>query len=373
MEVSSDRDDSPDCPGRTVLISRGHVARPQPLVKTDNAIARTIEVRTVVIPSIPLVEARERFLTDLRWKTSKLSGRRLTDTTAAKYRSWLKRFERWLLENGLPLDLGGLTEDHLHDFQGDLLDEIDQDTLEESSASTYVRCIKTLFSDTWRRLHLDPVADPSRNLQAGSQQSVDFPLFQPEHVRSLVRAAVRPRGPNIPEWLVRRDQTLLACFFDLGWRVGEASLTQTDHVDLRTGLVTIPRRNVKMQHRGRVVGLNQDTGRLLKAWIETWRPAVPNNYLFVTDEGRQLVPDAIRKLFRRLGHASGIGTDTARVSPHTCRHYFAVQWARAHPGDLAGLQRVLGHSSIRTTQIYFERAEDLGAVERQQAMRSNWR
>jgi len=35
--------------------------------------------------------------------------------------------------------------------------------------------------------------------------------------------------------------------------------------------------------------------------------------------------------------------------------------------------RVLGHASIRTTQIYFVRAEDLGAVERQQSMPSNWR
>jgi len=54
---------------------------------------------------------------------------------------------------------------------------------------------------------------------------------------------------------------------------------------------------------------------------------------------------------------------------HRSPHYFAVQWARNHPGDLAGL----GHASVRTTQIYFERAEDLGAVERQQSMPFNWR
>jgi site-specific recombinase XerC len=77
-------------------------------------------------------------------------------------------------------------------------------------------------------------------------------------------------------------------------------------------------------------------------------------------------------MFRRLADIGGIPREAARVSPHTCRHYFAVQWARNHPGDLAGLQRVMGHASIRTTQIYFERAEDLGAVERHQFMRSNW-
>src|SRR5581483_4931908 len=116
-----------------------------------------------------------------------------------------------------------------------------------------------------------------------------------------------------------------------------------------------------------------DTGRLLKSWVESWRPLVPTDYLFICEDGRQFRPDSIRKLFRRLARASGIVRAAARVSPHTCRHYFAVQWARSHPGDLAGLQRVLGHASIQTTQIYFARASDLGAVERQQTMRSNWR
>jgi len=210
-------------------------------------------------------------------------------------------------------------------------------------------------------------------LRAGSHQAVDFPLFQEEHVRSLMKATVRPRGPNIPRWIPYRDQAVLACFFDLGWRVGEASRATQDDVDFRAGYVTIPRENVKSRYKGRSVGLNPETGRLLKNWVEKWRPSVPNRCLFVSHDGGPFTPLAIRRMFRRLARAGGISREAARVSPHTCRHYFAVQWARNHPGDLAGLQRVLGHSSIRTTQIYFERADDLGAVERQQMNPSNWR
>ena len=249
---------------------------------------------------------------------------------------------------------------------------MDEGTLQESSAATYVRCVKTLFVDTWERLQIEPAANPTLRLSAGSQGAVDFPLFKAEHVRALLQAATRSRPPYVPEWVAYRDHALLACFFDLGWRVGEASKAVLDDVDLRTGFITIPRENVKLRHKGRVVGLNTDTGRTLRAWIERWRPQVPNNYVFVSDRGDQLVPNAIRKTFRRLGAAAGIPREAARVSPHTCRHYFAVQWARSHPNDLAGLQRVLGHASIRTTQIYFDRAEDLGAVERHQAMPSNW-
>jgi site-specific recombinase XerD len=271
----------------------------------------------------------------LRYKTSRLSGRRLTAATADKYRSWLTRFEKWLVEAGLPLDLGALTDDDFRQMQADVLDDIDDGRLQESSAATYVRAIKTLFADTWERLELEPAANPILKLRAGTQQAVDFPLFKPEHVQALLRATMRTRPGNIAPWIAYRDQALLACFFDLGWRVGEASQARLEDVDLRAGYVTIPRENVK--------------------------------------DGDRLPPNAIRKMFRRLARAGGIPAEAARVSPHTCRHYFAVQWARHHPGDLAGLQRVMGHSSVRTTQIYFERAEDLGAVERQQSMPSNWR
>ena len=80
----------------------------------------------------------------------------------------------------------------IHQLQADVLDEIDEGTLEESSASTYVRCIKTLFNDTWAQLGIEPTTNPTLKLRAGSQQAVDFPLFRPEHVRALLRAASRP-------------------------------------------------------------------------------------------------------------------------------------------------------------------------------------
>jgi len=334
---------------------------------------RIVEVERVVIPSIPLVEARERFLTQLRLKTSSLSGKRLTPATADKYRWWLQRFERWLLANELPLDLGELGVDDFELLQSHVLDEMDEGKLQESSAATYVRCIKTLFRDTWDRLDLDASTNPALALRAGSQQAVDFPLFKPEHVKLLLKATLRSRGPNVPEWIAHRDHAMLATFFDLGWRVGECSLATVEHVDFYNSFVVIPRQNAKGRFKSRAVGLNPETARELKSWIERWRPSVPNDYLFVSDNGGRCVSNAVQKMFRRLAIAGGISSDAARVSPHTCRHYFAVQWARQHPGDLAGLQRVMGHASVRTTQIYFERAEDLGAVERQQTMPSNWR
>lgn len=253
---------------------------------------RTVEIETVVVPSIPLVEARERFLTSLRWKTSRVSNKRLTPATADKYRHWLNRFERWLIRSELPLDLGQLTPEDMLQLKGDILDEIDDGALQESSANTYARCVKTLFAATWEQLDLQPATNPALALHAGSQQAVDFPLFKTEHVKALLKAAVRPRTSNIRPWIPYRDQALLACFFDLGWRVGEASAALIEDVDFRLAAITIPRENVKNQRKGRSVGLNPETGRLLKAWIEKWRPATHHQFLFVTDDGDRCTPAA---------------------------------------------------------------------------------
>src|SRR5581483_6126219 len=279
------------------------MAQPRPIdrpISHRRAGGRTVEVQTVVIPPIPLVEARDQFLANLRWKTSRLSGKRITASTADKYRYWLRRFEKWLVENGLPLDLGGLTAEDFRQLQSDILDDIDGGTLQESSAATYTRSIKTLFADTWEQLSLEALTNPALVLRAGSHQAVDFPLFQEDHVRSLMKATLRLRAPNIPPWIAYRDQAVLACFFDLGWRVGEAYRAELDDVDFKTGYVTIPRENVKNRYKGRSVGLNPETGRLLKNWVEKWRPSFPNRYLFVSLQGGPFTPLAVRRMFRRL-------------------------------------------------------------------------
>ena len=51
-------------------------------------------------------------------------------------------------------------------------------------------------------------------------------------------------------------------------------------------------------------------------------------------------------LLRNWAHITGI-----RCSAHTFRHSFAVNYLRA-TGDLYKLARILGHSTMRVTEIY---------------------
>lgn len=59
-------------------------------------------------------------------------------------------------------------------------------------------------------------------------------------------------------------------------------------------------------------------------------------------------------LVKKWGKLAGI-TD-ARCSPHTFRHYFAVQYLRGSR-DIVSLQKILGHSKLETTLMYAKLAD----------------
>lgn len=71
-------------------------------------------------------------------------------------------------------------------------------------------------------------------------------------------------------------------------------------------------------------------------------------YMFVNPDGSQLKPHTV---LRTVKHALTGHTLASRLSPHTLRHSFATDMLN-NGADLPGVQKLLGHKSLETTQVY---------------------
>jgi integrase/recombinase XerC len=92
-------------------------------------------------------------------------------------------------------------------------------------------------------------------------------------------------------------------------------------------------------------------GRAARAALTTWlreRPGGGERALFLSRDGRRLSPRAIQQRVALWARRQGI---SVRVHPHLFRHSFATHLLESS-ADLRGVQELLGHANIGTTQIY---------------------
>lgn len=89
--------------------------------------------------------------------------------------------------------------------------------------------------------------------------------------------------------------------------------------------------------------------------------AYQTEYLFLSQNGRKLTPEAVEKIVGDCAKACKVRKHI-RSSPHTCRHYFA-QAQLKNGCDLYTLSRLLGHSNINITKIYLQSLQDEDVLE----------
>ncbi len=74
-----------------------------------------------------------------------------------------------------------------------------------------------------------------------------------------------------------------------------------------------------------------------------------SDYLFTNSKGRQLTKRALQKAFKRCIRLAGL---EAHYSIHCLRHTYGSFLYKSSSHNLRMVQEQLGHSSIRTTQVY---------------------
>jgi integrase/recombinase XerD len=157
--------------------------------------------------------------------------------------------------------------------------------------------------------------------------------------------------PNTATAQGRRDRALLEVFYSAGLRLAEATALGVHDLDLSGGFVRVARGK---GGRGRVSPLGASAVAALRAYLETrrtWLEVAGRSesalWLSPIKPHGPLKKEAVALVVRRCAVRAGVGGASAHAWRHTCATHLMREGAA-----VAYVQRLLGHRSLKTTQIY---------------------
>src|SRR5215813_8324144 len=270
--------------------------------------------------------------------------------TLRLYRSNLHTLAHWLDEQGITeveeVTIAQLRVFMLHTQQRPAdaghphkRPAVDGRPVSTATLQSYVKSIKVLFH--WLVDEEVLVRNPALRLQKPSGPKRVKVTFKPEHLTTLFGVC------DLTHSLGFRDYVVMLMLLDTGIRVSE--LCDLTLESAHEGYLMIFGKGRKE----REVGISPTTAKFLWKYIHQHRTAANDTVttLFTGVSGQPLHPSGVEKLVQRVKRAAGI--EEVPVTPHKFRHTFARTWLE-RGGEIYSLSRLLGHSSVKITEIYLE-------------------
>jgi integrase/recombinase XerD len=162
-------------------------------------------------------------------------------------------------------------------------------------------------------------------------------------------------------YIEARNKTIIAMLADTGLRAIEIRTFKVKTIIDKDDLVVMGKGN-KERHvpitpalKKFLIKYERQKAKYFKDFAST-----ADNY-FLNYTGGEISHTALWNIIREAGKRANV--EDARVSPHTFRHYYAVN-ALLNGKDLYTLSRLLGHSDVSTTQRYLQTLDDKTLIQR---------
>ena len=281
----------------------------------------------------------------------KKTEKRSVETLKA-YESTLGQFETWLRRNKRRVITPDNIRDYIHYLAYEKIRWDDHPTspngkvgLSSRSVNNLTRNMKVFFNHLVRERVIQE--SPLDNVNYQKEPQNTFALFTDEDVIQLMDA------PNRKTYTGFRDRCLMIVLIDTGCRFGELSELKVSDIDFRLFQITFRAETTKTKTT-RIVPITPATAKELKR-LGDYIDAEPDDYLWMTQYGERYYADSFAKMLKI--YAKRAGVTGARVSPHTFRHYFAVNFL-LQGGEPIALMRILGHTTLSMTEKYVRYTAD---------------
>lgn len=191
--------------------------------------------------------------------------------------------------------------------------------------------------------------NPFRKIKVKFKETVTLPRIIPrEEIEQLLNYMYQCLNENdkATHKYMLRDVAVIEVFFATGARVYEISNIREDSINLNTGLIRLMGKGGKERY---VQVSNTSILEVLKKYYDENKQAIrKSGYFFVNNRESRYTEQSIRLMLKKYTKQAGV---ERKITPHMFRHSFAT-YLIEEGVDVSCVQQILGHSSIKTTQIY---------------------
>jgi len=270
----------------------------------------------------------------------------LSQLTIRDYRHYLDRFISWLENNAHSLqaekiDLELITKYRLYLANFKTPKGI---VIRRTTQNYHIICLRSFLRYLVTHRDINTLNPDKIELPKSEGRIVSF--LNSDQLTKLLDC------PQISDELGLRDRAILELLFSTGLRVSELTSLNRDQMNLETKEFGVKGKGNKV----RVVFLSDTAIEWIKRYLaerkDSFRPLFIR-YSRERSEEKQgekmrLSPRSIQLIVHKYSKKCGLPFD---AHPHTLRHSFATDLL-IQGADLRSVQEMLGHESIRTTQVY---------------------
>lgn len=262
--------------------------------------------------------------------------RNFSEKTVKEYGDDLKSLEAFFKNMDATLAWETIDSDVIRDWMENMMDKGNA----ASSINRRLSAVRSFYRFALSRNLVD--SDPAHCI-TGPKKEKPLPHFLRE---SEINTLLDIDLCNPDNYVDLRTRTIIMMFYETGLRVSELVGLDNSSVDLIARQIKVTGKRNKQ----RIVPFGQELYDAITHYINIRNANIPmlSTALFLSSKGLRMTHNQVR---RDVSKWISMVSTMKKRTPHVLRHTFATAMLN-HGAGLESVKKLLGHSSLTTTEIY---------------------
>lgn len=288
-------------------------------------------------------------------------ARGISAKTLKKHQKVLKIFFEFLEETENTIYLNKVTPTKIKKF----MVYKHEDGCAESYINTHLRSIRAFFKYCSDEEYINYSENPCLRVKWMRERKVIIQTFNDEEIKEMLLKAknltyFKPKKLDKnhtgyqTKYTNQRDYLILLLLVDTGMRINEIMNLKDKHInDDEIFIFNGKGKKDRVVHCSPLVFKEYlKYKRIQSDYFDYKELRNVDDFVFLTKDGKQYNYILAERALIKLAKDCNI-RENIRVSPHSFRHYFAQKLVR-NKTDIYTIQKLLGHTSIKTTEVYLK-------------------